>query len=485
MKKIFLFLVNLVTVFLFCFSLYAQSPDRTKPPMLPPPQQLKLPNIQQFNLSNGLKVVLMEKHEVPLIQLNVIIKTGVVNDPENKSGLASFTMEMIDEGTAGKSSLEIADLIDYLGAKITTSTGVHYSGVHMHTPLTKFDDALKILQDIVLKPDFPKTELERKKKERLTSIIQSHDQPTAIASYAFNQFLFGKVYPYGKSLIGNESSIKATTVEDLIDFHKKYFVANNAFIVAIGDINKEELKKKLEYIFGSWKEGKVEEINIKTPAQVDRRIVYLIDKPGAPQSVINIGRIGAARLTGDYNSIVVMNTLLGGSFGSRLNQNLREEHGYTYGAFSRFNFRIFPGSFIASSSVQTDVTDKALFEFFKELNGIREPLSNADLNRAKNYVALNYPSEFQSVGEIAGHLEEMVEYNLPDNYFNEYISQMLAVTGNEVTAAANKYIIPDQMIVVIVGDKAKIEDGIKALNLGEIRNLSIDEVIGKVPTLEN
>ena len=485
MKKIFLFSVNLVAVSIFCFSLYAQSPDRTKPPQLPPPQQLKLPNIQQFNLSNGLKVVLMEKHEVPLIQLNVIIKTGMVNDPENKPGLANFTLDMIEEGAAGKSSLEIADLIDYLGAKITASAGVHYSGVYLHTPLTKFDDALKILQDIVLKPDFPQKELERKKKERLTSIMQWHDQPTIIASYAFNQFLFGKDYPYGKSLIGNESSIKATTVEDLKDFHKKYFVSNNAFIVVVGDIKKEELKSKLEQIFGSWKKGKIDNINLKTPAQINQRVVYLIDKPGSPQSVINIGRIGAARLTGDYNSIVVMNTLLGGSFGSRLNQNLREEHGYTYGAFSRFNFRLFPGSFVASSSVQTEVTDKALYEFFKELKGIREPLSDADLNRAKNYVALNYPSEFQSVGEIAGHLEEMVEYNLSDNYFNEYISKMLAVTGNEVTAAANKYIVPDQMIVVVVGDKAKIEDGIKALNLGEIKNLTIDEVIGKVPILEN
>jgi zinc protease len=485
MKKIFLLQIYIATLFLFCVSLYAQNPDRTKPPQLPPPQQLKLPEIRAFSLSNGLKVVLMEKHEVPLIQLNVIIKTGIVNDPENKSGLANFTMDMINEGAAGKSSLEIADMIDYLGAKIRTSAGAHYSGVYLHAPLTKFDEALKILKSIVLKPDFPQKELDRKKKERLTTIMQWHDQPTAIASSAFNQFLFGKEYPYAKSSLGNEASIKATSVEDLKDFHKKYFVSNNAFIIAVGDINKEELKNKLENIFGSWEKGKVGDISLKTVAQVNKRVVYLIDKPGTPQSVINIGRIGAARLTDDYNSIVVMNTLLGGSFGSRLNQNLREEHGYTYGAFSRFNFRLFPGSFIASSSVQTDVTDKALYEFFKELNGIREPLSDTDLNRAKNYVALNYPSDFQSAGEIAGQLEEMVEYNLPENYFNEYISKMLAVTGNEVNAAAKKYIIPDQMIIVIVGDKSKIEEGIKALNLGEIINLTIDDVIGKVPLLEN
>ena len=178
-----------------------------------------------------------------------------------------------------------------------------------------------------------------------------------------------------------------------------------------------------------------------------------------------------------------MNTLLGGSFTSRLNQNLREKHGYTYGASSRFMFRPAPGSFVAASSVQTEVTDKALTEFFNELNGIREPLTDADLNRAKNLVALSYPGNFQSVSDIASQLEEMVLYNLPSNYFGNFVSNILSVKENEVNGAAKKYIVPDQMIVVVVGDKAKIEEGIKNLNLGEIKNLSIDDILGKVPQL--
>ncbi|MEK6552010.1 MAG: insulinase family protein, partial [Bacteroidota bacterium] len=193
--------------------------------------------------------------------------------------------------------------------------------------------------------------------------------------------------------------------------------------------------------------------------------------------------IGTSRLTPDYNPVVVMNTLLGGSFTSRLNQNLREKHGYTYGASSRFMFRPAPGSFVAASSVQTEVTDKALIEFFNELNGIRELLTDADLNRAKNLVALSYPGNFQSVSEIAGELEEMVLYNLPTNYFGEFVSKILSVNGNDVTGTAKKYIVPDQMIVVIVGDKVKVEEGIKKLNLGELKNLSIEDVLGKVPQL--
>ena len=179
-----------------------------------------------------------------------------------------------------------------------------------------------------------------------------------------------------------------------------------------------------------------------------------------------------------------MNTILGGSFTSRLNDNLREQHGYTYGAGSRFRFGPIPGSFFAYSSVQTDVTDKALTEFFKELNGIREPIPDAELNRGKNLVALSYPSNFQSVSDIAGELEEVVEYNLPSDYFDNYITQMLNVKEDEVNAAAKKYIVPDKMIVVVVGDKAKTEDGVKALNLGEIKNLTIEDVLGKVPVIE-
>ena len=236
MKKIFLFSIKLIVVSAFCFSLYAQTPDRTKPPQLLPPQKLNLPAIQQFSLSNGLKVVLMEKHEVPLVQLNVVIKTGNVNDPENKTGLAALTMSMLTEGAAGKSSLEIADAIDFLGAKISTNAGAHSSGVYLHTPLSKLDDALKIMSNILLRPDFPQNELDRKKKDRLTSLMQMHDQPTAIASAAFNKILFGKDHPYGR--MTSEDEINGFSVGDMKSFYKKYSTANNSFVIVVGDIKK-------------------------------------------------------------------------------------------------------------------------------------------------------------------------------------------------------------------------------------------------------
>lgn len=481
MKKFYLFLFLLLINVIY----YSQDVDRTKPPQLPPPKSLTLPKLEKMELSNGLKIFLMEKHNVPLVQLNLIVKTGSICDPKGKDGLAYLTFDMLDEGNAGKTSLEIADAIDYLGAKISTKAGQHYSGVYLHTPVSKFEDALKIMSDIVLSPDFPEDELKRKKKEYLTTLSQWHDQPTTIASIAFNKFLFGENHPYGKFLIGTETSIKNFTKEDLRKFYSNYFKPNNSFIVAVGDIKKKDLKNKLEKYFGMWKSGEVKEIKVDEPKQVEKRVVYLIDKPNSAQSVIYIGRIGARRLTEDYNSIVVMNTILGGSFTSRLNTNLREEHGYTYGAGSRFVFKPQSGSFFAFSSVQTEVTDKALIEFFKELNGICEPISEEEINRAKNLVALSYPQSFQTSAEIASQIEEMIEYNLPENYFNNYVKNILDVKNEEVNNAAKKYIVPDKMIVVVVGDKSKIEDGIKQLNLGEVINLKVEDVLGKLPVIEN
>ena len=484
MKKILFFVYLSIFIFLFSSVLMSQNPERSRPPKLPDPKPLQLPQVQHFELSNGLKVILMEKHEVPLVQLNVVVKTGTINDPRDKTGLANITLDMMDEGAAGKSSLELSDAIDFLGAEISTKAGRYYSEVDLHTPLSKFEEALKIMGDIILHPDFPENELDRKKKERLTIITQWHDNPSAIAGMAFNKYLYGD-HPYGRIYLGNEKSINSFSIDDLKNFYNEYFKSNNAFVVAVGDIKKDELQNKLENVFSKWENGNVEEVSIAEPEQVKKRIIYLIDKSGSAQSVIYIGRIGPKRLTPEYNSIIVMNTILGGSFTSRLNDNLREQHGYTYGARSRFSFGPIPGNFIAYSSVQTEVTDKALMEFFKELNRIREPIPQEEVNRAKNLVALSYPSDFQSVFNIAGQLKDMVEYNLPSDYFDNYINQILNVQEDEINSAAEKYIVPDKMIVVVVGDKTKIEDGIKALNLGEIKNLSIEDVMGEVPIIKD
>ena len=471
-------------VLLLCTSAYAQKPDRSKPPELGPTPSLKLPAIQHLKLSNGLPVVLMEKHQVPLVQFSLLVKAGTAMEPADQRGLASITAAMMEEGAGSRNSLEFADAVDFLGANISVGAGLHTTTVSLFTPISKLDSALALFADVVLRPMFPAEELERNRLERLTTLLQWHDEPRTIASTLFNKTLFGMNHPYGPSTMGDERTLRDFKIPVLKQFYTAYFLPNNATLIVVGDVTPALLMPKLEALLGGWK-GRSIPVSSAWPAvnQVESRKIYLVDKPGAAQSAIRIGRIGVARTTEDYFPIIVMNTILGGSFTSRLNNNLREVHGYAYGASSRFNFLPQPGAFVAASDVQTDVTDKALTEFMKELTNI-SAISDVEFTRATNYVALSYPSDFQSVGSIAGKLADLVIYNLPDDYFNNYTQKILAVTKDDVVRVAKKYIDPAKVAIVIVGDRKKIEKGISDLKLGPIENLSIDDVLGKQPVIE-
>ncbi|MFH0735224.1 MAG: pitrilysin family protein [bacterium] len=477
-------IVTGLILFVFAASfVIAQTPDRSKPPTLPDPPKLNLPEPVSFELSNGLKVVLIEKHEVPLVQTNILINVGSVNETNEKSGITNLMMDWIDEGAAGKNSLQLADEIDFLGASINSVSGNHVSSISLHTPLAKYNDALKLMADIILRPDFPESELKRLQNDKLSAIMQWYDEPFAIASVGFNQLLYGKNHPYGRPSIGNENTIKSFTQKEIKDYYNNYFKSNNATIVVVGDVKKNELKEKLESAFGKWEKGNVPVVNFEKAKQVEKRTVYIIDKPESAQSVIYIGKIGEPRNTKDYYSMKVMNTVLGELFTSRLNGNLREEHGYTYGARSSFAFRKEAGPFSAYSSVQTEITDSAVIQFFVELNNISKPISAEELIKGKNYVALGYPSSFQTVSYIADQLEDKITYNLPDSYFNDFVANILKVNEKDFQSAAQKYITPEKMIVVIVGDKNKIEESIKKLNLGEVKTLTIKDVVGEIPKL--
>lgn len=474
---------------LFIFSvvilsyLNSQTPDRTKPPALGPTPSLKVNAVQKFRLSNGLQVVVYEKKEVPIVQMNLVVKAGSVNETPDKLGLSGMTANMMDEGAAGKSSLELSDEIDFLGSSIGASGGMHTSGVSLHSTVSKFDASLKLFSDILLHPDFPSSELERLKKQYLTSLFQGYDQPRVIAAAATGSLVFGKDHQYGRTTAGNEQTIKSFTVDDLKNFYSTYYRPNNSFLIVVGDVNAKEIMTKLESSIGGWQHGEAKSVSIPKAKQVNGRTIFLIDKPEAAQSCIRISRIGVDRMSDDYFPLLVMNTILGGSFTSRLNSNLREKNGYAYGANSGFSFRPSPGPFTASSDVQTDKTDKALQEFMIELNGISKPVSDEELSKAKNYIALGYPDNFSSVGSIAGQLVEMVLYNLPESYFNDYIGKVLAVKKDDVRRVAKKYIDTDDLAIIIVGDKAKVEKGLKDTKVGKIINMVPTDVLGPMPKL--
>ncbi len=480
-RRLIFFLLGSMTLVSWVFG---QKPDRSVPPRPGPAPAFSVPAIEKFSLSDGLPVFLLEKHQVPLVQINLLVQAGTAMDPAGKSGLANMTAAMMMEGAGSRGALALADAIDYLGARITSTAGQHAMAVRLHTPVARLDSALALFADIALRPTFPAEELARKKKERLTVLLQWRDEARALASVMFSRTLYGDRHPYGIPVIGNEATIRGLTREECVNFHATWFRPNFAALIVVGDVAPGDIRRKLEAAFGTWKEGRAEAPALPPIRQVTGREIVLVDKPGAPQTEIGIGRIGVPRMTDDYYALIVLNTILGGSFSSRLNSNLREEHGYTYGAYSSFDFRPLAGPFRASAAVQTAVTDSALVQFMKELRGILGPISEAEVDRAKNYVALGYPADFQTVSQIAGQIEEMVTYKLPDTYFNTYIGNIQAVRKEDVIQVAQKTIDPDNLAIILVGDRKVIEKPVEALKLGRVVDRTIDDVLGKAPVLE-
>jgi zinc protease len=464
--------------------LSAQGPDRGKAPALGPPPTLKLPAIQKRLLSNGLPVWLVELHEVPVAQINLVALGGGVDDPPGKFGVTSLMAAMLEEGAGGRSALEIADAVDFLGADLGASATYDSSAVRLHVPVARLAEALPIMADVALRPTFPAEELERLRQQRLTGLLQARDDPAAIVAQAFPRVVYGSTHRYGTAMVGTAATITAFSVADLRAQYAAVFRPATSALIVVGDVVADKVIPLLESSFGSWRSQATATPATLPPVQPPaRREVSLVDKPGAPQTQIRIGGIGVPRSTPDYFPIQVMNTILGGSFTSRLNMNLREKHGYTYGASSAFDMRKDDGPFFAAAGVQTDKTSEALKEFFNELDGILQPVPADELSRAKNYVALRYPSGFEATTDISRRLEDAVVYRLPDDYFSTYVQKIGAVTAADVQRVARKYIEPTRVAVVIVGDRKVIEPGIRALNLGAIKMVGIDDVFGPAPSV--
>jgi zinc protease len=455
-----------------------QRPDRSHPPSLGPAPRLTIPPIQKRALANGLPVWIVEQHDVPLVQVNLVIHAGSGDDPANAFGLASFTAAMLDEGAGARAALQIADEVEFLGASLGTSSSFDASAVRLNVPVRQLRPALALMADVALRPTFPSAEVERLRQERLTALLQAKDDAASVAPLAFARVVFGGTHRYGTAATGSEATLKAISAEQMRAFHAARYRPSNATLIVAGDVTASAVLPQLETAFGGWPmSAPVARTAVPAAPQLTTGEVTIVDMPSAQQSQIRIGAVGVPRSTADYFPLVVLNTILGGSFTSRLNQNLREEHGYSYGASSRFDMRLSAGAFQAGAGVQTDKTAEALEEFFKELRGIRELVSDAELAKAKNYVALGFPSEFETITDLTGHLEEMAVYKLPDTYFSQYIANVQAVTAAAVQKAAATYVHPEKFAVVVVGDRKVIEPGIRALNLAPVRALAVDEVV--------
>lgn len=442
--------------------------DRSHVPSLGPPPKVSLPPITTRELPNGLKLMIVEQHELPLADFVLVVSSGGTVDPAGKPGIANLTAAMLTEGTTSRSSLEISDQLAYLGIGLGTNSNWDGSTVSLHTSVAQMDSALALFADVVLRPSFPANEFERIRKNRLTDLIQLKDRPTAIANQAYASILYGPSHPYGQALIGNEASVTSMTEADLLAFYRTHFFPNNSTLIIVGDVNPAQIEQRIAGMFGGWQRGSVPEYPLGDAPKIAGTAVYLIDKPGAAQSSFRIGSIGVPRSTKDYFALTVMNTTLGGSFTSRLNQNLRETHGYTYGARSSFDMRRAAGPFTASAEVVAAKTDSGLIQFMKELNAIRDTVPSTELLKTRRYLQLGLPADFETTQQIAAALIPVALYNLPLDYYNNYVQNIEAVTQSDVQRVARQYINPTSLAIVIVGDRKSIEPGLRAVNAGPI-----------------
>jgi len=448
----------------------AQAPlDRSQPPKLAAAPTPTLPRLRSQTLPNGLVLDVVELHKAPVVDITLIVRAGASRDPDDLPGLATFVAGMLDEGAGKRSSLEIAEEIEYLGAELSTSAGLEVAQVNLHAPRSVLAEALDVFADVTLRPAFPDSEIARQRELRKTGLLQLRDQPNAIVPLAFNAVLFGSAHPYGRPISGNDASATRLDAARVGEFYARYYRPGNARLLVVGDVTLDEVRGLVEQRFGGWAAAEVPALPATPPPPPSARAFYVVDKPGAPQSVIRLGNVGVPRSTPDYYAIQVMNTLLGGSFTSRLNQNLRETYGYTYSVSSGFEMRRLAGPFRAGASVGTAVTDSAVVEFLRELRRIRESeVSAEELAKARQLLSLGLPGDFETSAEVAQRFVDVLVNELPADTWDRYVDGVNAVTAADVQRVARQYIDPDHFVVVVVGDRGVIEPGLKALNEGAV-----------------
>jgi len=440
---------------------------RAKAPKVGPAPKFSLPVPEQAKLSNGLTILLVERHNLPFVSATLYTASGSELNPLDKPGLSSFVADMLTEGTAKRSAVKFAEDADQIGASINAEAGYSSGTVSLSALSWNSGAAMDLASDALLHPAFAEKEVERVRNQRLTAVLQENDEPFALAQRTASHLVFPNS-PYGFSAIGTEASNKAITRTDLTGFWQKAYVPANAALAISGDLTMAQAKEMAGKYLGAWSGSAAAAVSLSTPPAPARSIA-IVDKPGAPQTFLLAASLGAQRSSPDYVPLEVMNTALGGLFSSRINMNLREEHGYTYGAQSFFNYRRAVGPFLAGGAMRTDVTAPATQELFKELTRIREAELTADeLQKAKDSFSKSLVGLFETAGDTSSTIGGQFVFGLPLDYYRELPAQIDKVTAADALRVAKQYINPNATVVVAVGDRAKIEPELKKLDLGPV-----------------
>src|SRR5438094_2360906 len=435
----------------------------------------RLPVPVAFKLKNGLTVYHLERSEPPIVTARLIVNAGLLANPIDRPGLADFSLSMLDEGTASRNSLEIADELALLGADVAGQTQRDASMLQLSALASQFPKSLALFADIVQRPTFPAAEVARVRQSRLGEIVTSRDDPSVLSDAAFRRALYGTTHPYGQTSLGSEASINAATNTELKGFWQTWFRPNNAALIVVGAIDRRQLQSLLEREFGEWAAAPVPErpVAAALPPKATTAKLVVVDKPGVNQTALRVGRVAAARATPDFYALQLLNEILGGAYTSRLMANIREEKGYAYGAFSRFDFGRAPGPFAVVTSVRSDATAPAVKEIDHELARLIEKAPEAtEFAQARNSLVRSLPGAFETNAGISGAFANLFAYALPLDYYARLPGNLTGVLPIAVEQAARRYLNPSSMVVVAVGEQASIEPALESIGMKPVQTFT-------------
>ena len=456
-------------------SINADEAWRKRPPKAAGAIVPHLPVPVAFKLKNGLTVYHLQRTEPPIITARLVVNAGLLANPLDSPGVADFSLSLLDEGTTTRDSLGIADEFALLGADISAQTQRDVSTVEVSALASTFPQTLNLFADIVLHPTFPAAEVARVRQSRLAAIVTSRDDPSILSDAAFRRALYGKSHPYGQTSLGSEASITAATDAALKSFWQTWFRPNNAALIVVGAIDRRQLQSLVEREFGGWAAAPVPERliarTLPPKATADRLVV--VDKPGVNQTALRVGRVAASRATPDFYALQLLNEIFGGAYTSRLNANIREEKGYAYGAFSRFDFGRSPGPFAVVTSVRGDATAPAVKEIDHELTRIMEKAPEAtEFAQARNSLVRSLPGAFETNAGISGAFANLFAYALPLDYYARLPGNLASVLPNAVEQAAKRYLDPSSMVVVAVGEQALIGPALESIGMKPVQTFT-------------
>jgi zinc protease len=452
--------------------------DRNVLPKTAETAAAQFPRVETTVLDNGLTIKVVNRPTVPVVNMQLIFDAGYAADRSDLQGQASITMAMLDEGAGSRDALEISEDLAMLGANLSTGAGLDTATVGLSALTENLDASLELFADIVQKPTFPAHELDRLRAQYLNAIKQEKSRPLSMALRLLPELLYGDGHAYAQPLTGSgtEASVAAITRDDLVQWHDAWFRPNNATLIVVGDTTLEDISARIEKLFRGWEPGEVPTKNISTVEATDTEVLYLIDKPGAEQSIIFAGELVVPMNNPDETAIEAMNDVLGGQFSSRININLREEKSWSYGARSLIMGTRAQRPFLAYAPVQSDKTAQSLAEILREIRDIRgkEPPTDAELERVQRSNTLSLPGRWETNGAVLGDLAQIVTYGLPEDYWDTYAERINNLTLAEVSSAAVTTLNPDALTWVVVGDRERIQADLEALKLGEIRLIDVD-----------